>query len=124
MKIEFKTIKDIKKLFNLSRLGWSSSPDYKTTGNIETNTTCGKKVIRHACGHLFTLIPIEHMNRKNKVLANIEKIEEEMHHCYDNGCHDDLCPYESDLAKLYTELYALEQDEMTLMQQVSAVCCA
>lgn len=126
MKLEFKfkTIKDIKNLFNISRLPWNPSPNYKATGNIETNTTCGKKIVRHACGHLFTLTPTEHMKRKDKVLITIEKLEEEMHRCYDNGCHDDLCPYESDLAKFYTELYAIEQDENTLRQQVSAVCCA
>jgi len=124
MEFKFKTITDIKKLFNLSGLTWNPSADYKTTGNIETNTKCGKKIVRHTFGRLFTLTPIEQMKQKDKILANIEKLEEEMHRCYDNGYHEDLYPYESDLAKLYNELHAIEQDENTLRHQISTTCYA
>jgi hypothetical protein len=124
MEFKFKTITDIKKFLNLSGLDWDPSADYKTTGNIETNTICGKKIVRHTFGRFFTLIPTEHMKRKDKILANIEKIEEEMHRCYDIGYHEDLCPYESDLAKLYTELHAIERDENALKHQISSACCA
>lgn len=108
----FNSIKEVKNYFNISNLPWHPAKDYKDTGNIESKTKCGNTIIRKAFGKLFTVSPpLEYIKLKNKLLNDIEILEEEIGYSYTMGHFDDLNPAEFDLAKLHKQLDKLEQTE-------------